>query len=83
MICKHRILTILSMVLLAILLIGCATTPTLDTSIVWSDDFEDGDMEGWEDFLNIPGPSDFYTVDGGNLTFLNGNGGFYIMYPVR
>ena len=81
MICKHRILTILLMFLLAILIIGCASTPTPDTSIVWSDDFEDGDMEGWEDFSNMSAPSDFYTVDGGNLTFLNGNGGFAIMYP--
>jgi hypothetical protein len=37
------------MVLLAILLIGCASIPTPDPSIVWSDDFEDGDLEGWEE----------------------------------
>ena len=45
---KRIFLTILSMVFVSILLIGCSSNPTPDPSIVWSDDFENGDMEGWE-----------------------------------
>ena len=40
------------LILLLSLLTSCnptEMTPTQDSSIVWSDDFEDGDTEGWED----------------------------------
>ena len=64
---KHLFLTILSIVLLTILLLGCGSTPTPDPSIVWSDDFEDGDTEGWEE---VEGEvRDEYSVDEGILSF--------------
>jgi hypothetical protein len=56
---KHFFLPILSMALLSIAVIGCSSTPTEptstqaeptptpDQSIVWADDFEDGDTAGW------------------------------------
>ena len=91
MTCKHRILTILSMVLLAILLIGCASTPTPDPSIVWSDDFEDGDKEGWMDYstgarffveegvLNNDESSDGITYHESKVS--NGTWSFDLFYP--
>jgi hypothetical protein len=56
---KYIFLTIVVMVFLLSLLVGCSstpaeTTPTPDTSIVWSDDCEDGDTEGWVDCINNP-----------------------------
>jgi len=52
---KHVTITsiLLGIILLTFLLAGCdqvATepVPSPDTSIVWSDDFEDGDLAGWE-----------------------------------
>ena len=92
-------LTILSMVLLTSLQLGCSSTPAevtptsaemspMDTelpptpiepaptptevpltpyptlSIVWSDDFEDGDYAGWEEY----GTAGFYYVKEGALT---------------
>ena len=67
---KHLVLTILSIVLLVFLLYGCSsntadTTPTPDPSIVWSDDFEDGDMDGWLQDLN---PGEFFFANEGMLT---------------
>ena len=67
----HRFLTILSIVLFAILLIGCASTPTPDPSIVWSDDFEDGDTEGWLECLSYSSSPGDYSVIDGALTFSN------------
>jgi len=46
---KPLFLTIFAMVLLTFLIFGCGSTPTPDPSIVWSDDFEDGDTDGWEE----------------------------------
>jgi hypothetical protein len=65
---KYYSLTIIAMVLLFSLLVGCSSTPseltpTPDTSIVWSEDFEDGDMEGWE----IISPRDVFYVEEGVL----------------
>jgi hypothetical protein len=66
---KGFFLTIFAMVVLTSLLVGCGTTsaeltPTPDPSIVWSDDFEDGDMEGWEEI----DPVGFISVKEGVLT---------------
>ena len=41
------------MVLMAIVLYGCTSSPTPDPSIAWSDDFEDGNTEGWERYQNV------------------------------
>jgi len=67
---KQIFLTIFSMVLLFFLLCGCSSTtadmaPTPDLTIVWSDDFEDGEIEDWGQDLN-PGTSFF--VEEGVLT---------------
>jgi len=61
---KHHHLTILAMVLLVFLFSGCDPAITPDPSIVWSDDFEDGDIEGWDD-LN---PAGVISVVDGVLT---------------
>ena len=45
---KQFFLTTFVVVSLMILLFGCGATSTSDPSIVWSDDFEDGDTQGWE-----------------------------------
>jgi hypothetical protein len=42
-------------------------TPTPEPQIVWSDDFEDGDTEGWEEGASIIG--DEYLVSEGALSF--------------
>jgi len=73
---KYHILTMLSMVLLVILLMGCAVTPTPDPSIVWSDDFEDGDMEGWEEM------GDPY-VEQGAVYFGESGGVIFYRNPVK
>jgi len=51
---KHLVLTILLLVISLSFNSGCGSgsanvTPTPDPSIVWADDFEDGDYEGWEE----------------------------------
>ena len=46
MVRKNIFLTISAMVLFAVFISGCGSTPTPDPSIVWSEDFEDGDREG-------------------------------------
>jgi hypothetical protein len=51
---KHLVLTLLLLVLSLSFNSGCGSgsanvTPTPDPSIVWADDFEDGDYEGWEE----------------------------------
>ena len=48
---KHLVLSILSLFLLLSLSYGCSAdmTPS-DPSIVWADDFEDGDTEGWDEY---------------------------------
>jgi hypothetical protein len=71
---KYIFLTIVVMVFLLSMLVGCSstpaeTTPAPDTSIVWSDDFEDGDTEGWVDCINSPPAPDDYSVRDGALTF--------------
>lgn len=65
----------MSVTLLVLLLAACSSSAgkvpvTPDPSIVWSDDFEDGDAEGWETWWR-EGP---YTVKRGELTF-TGEGG--------
>jgi hypothetical protein len=72
---KYFSLTIIAMVLLLTLLVGCSSTPaemtpTPDTSIVWSDDFEDGDTEGWEGWGSTK--DDDFFVSEGVLSFSNG-----------
>ena len=49
---KHLVLSVLSLFLLLSLFYGCSAykTPTPDPSIVWADDFEDGDTEGWDEY---------------------------------
>lgn len=52
----HLVLSILLLALLVFLCSACSPaaadmTPTLDSSIVWSDDFEDWDIEGWEEAI--------------------------------
>ncbi len=84
---KLIFLTIIAMVVLISLLVGCSstpaeTTPTPDTSIVWSDDFEDGDTEGWEEILSASeysymGVSDYFVKDG----ILNFPDGGDIIHP--
>jgi hypothetical protein len=81
---KYFSLTIIAMVLLLTLLVGCSSTPaemtpTPDTSIVWSDDFEDGDTEGWIDCINTPPPADSYSASDGTLAF--SQDGACIRYP--
>jgi hypothetical protein len=52
---------VLSLLLLALVLFPCSAcsptaadmTPTPDTSIVWEDDFEDGDIEDWETYGDV------------------------------
>jgi hypothetical protein len=66
---QYSLITI-SVTLLTFLLIGCSSTPetippTPDMSIVWSDDFDDGDTDGWE-----PGwRRGEYFVENGVLSF--------------
>ena len=55
---KHLVLSILLMALLMFLFSACSSftadmTPTPDLSIVWVDDFEDGNTEGWEVYGNV------------------------------
>ena len=52
------VLIIVSLVLAVFLFSACSPTaadmtPTPDTSIVWADDFEDGDIEDWEIFGDV------------------------------
>jgi hypothetical protein len=66
----HLSLAILTIGLLVSLLIGCnsipaSPTPTSDLTIVWSDDFEDGDTEGWEEINQVG----FISVEEDVLTF--------------
>ena len=61
---KYLVLTLLLLVISVFFLSGCSpgsanVTPTPDPSVVWSDDFEDGDFEGWEE--DDPG---WYVNDG-------------------
>jgi hypothetical protein len=65
---KRLVLSILSMALLIFLLFGCSSiaaemTPTPDLSIVWTEDFDDGDLSGWEIFT----PRDVFYVEEGVL----------------
>lgn len=60
----------LFLILVILVLAGCSPTDktsTPDSSIVWSDDFEDGDTEGWEEFDGETG--DEYSVEDGKLAF--------------
>jgi hypothetical protein len=64
------------------MLVGCNSTPaemspTPDTSIVWSDDFEDENTQGWEEFDGVVG--DEYFVENGKLAF--GYNGGDIIHP--
>jgi hypothetical protein len=61
---NYNFLTILALILLMIPLFGCEAAPTPDPSIVWSDDFEDGEMEDWGQDLN---PGTFFFVEEGVL----------------
>jgi hypothetical protein len=68
-------LIILSVTLLAVMLAACSSTAgkvpvTHDASVVWSDDFDDGDADGWETFWR----EGEYVVKRGELTF-TGEGG--------
>jgi hypothetical protein len=79
---KLIFLTIIAMVVLMSLLVGCSstpaeTTPTPDTSIVWSDDFEDGDTEGWERWGSSK--DEDFSVSEGILSF--GSNGGIIRHP--
>ena len=63
-------LAIFSMIVLIFLLCSCSSntadmTPTPDLTIVWSDDFEDGEIEDWGQDLN---PGTFFFVEEGVLT---------------
>jgi hypothetical protein len=62
---KYLIMATFVFVLVAILISGCGAEPTPDPSIVWSDDFEDGDTEEWEQTMG----DDEYLVTDGVLTF--------------
>ena len=64
---KHFMLTTLLITLLITLMSGCGSIPTPDPSIVWSDDFDDGDTEGWE--IEV-GMEDKFTVEEGIVSFL-------------
>ena len=77
---KHSFLAVLAITLIIFLLVGCNSTPaemspTPDPSIVWSDDFEDGDTEGWEEEGEI---GDEFTVVDGQLSFYDYG---YIAHP--
>ena len=74
---KNFVLAILAMALFMFVLVGCSsvpidTTPTPDLSIVWTDDFDDGDMEGWGQDLN---PGIFFFVEEGVLNSGPGRAG--------
>jgi len=72
---KTFFLTSLSLVLLMLLVYGCGSDPNPDASVVWSDDFEDGDTEGWEQF----GGEDKHFVSEGAVHF--GTSGGVITHP--
>ena len=56
------------------LLVGCSSIETPpDSTIVWSDDFEDGDLDGW--FEHPTHASDIFFVEEGALAF-GQEGGF-------
>jgi hypothetical protein len=70
----HFTLTMLAVIVLAILFSGCGSTPTPDPSIVWSDDFEDGDTEGWEQLV---GENEHYISEGAVYFGKSGGGILY------
>jgi hypothetical protein len=74
---KRLFLTSMVMVLVSILFLGCDSTLMSDPSIVWSDDFGDGDTEGWEEMDLVSG--DEFSVNEGILSF--GNVGGDIRHP--
>jgi len=66
---KYFSLTIIVMVLLLMLLVDCSSTPaemtpTPDMSIIWSDDFEDGDKEGWMEDFAYQANNSFFVEEG-------------------
>jgi hypothetical protein len=54
MVHKHFQFSIFIMALMASLIFGCDSSASPDTSIVWSGNFENGGMEGWEEG-DLPG----------------------------
>ena len=65
----HLIPTSLFFILMMLLCSACSaavekSTPTPDFTIVWSDDFEDGDKAGWQEY----NPGEFFFVKDGVLT---------------
>ena len=46
--CKRIFVTVFGLVLLTVLGSGCGTPTPDPASIVWSEDFENWDHEGWE-----------------------------------
>jgi hypothetical protein len=72
---EKYILNIMTVTLLAFILAACSSTSgkvpvTPDASVVWSDDFEDGDADGWTSFW-VGGE---HPVKNGELTFAEGGG---------
>jgi hypothetical protein len=72
---KRLFISIFVLVLISILISGCGSTTTPDPSVVWSDDFEDGDTDGWEQMLG----NKEHFVSEGAVNF--GSGGGAIIYP--
>lgn len=75
---KQFFLTIV-VALMLILILGCGSTPNPDPSIVWSDDFEDGDTEGWE---QMGGVNEHFVSDG-VVHFGSSGGGIYYRNSVN
>ena len=63
---KQILLVIMIVIISGLFLFGCSTAP--DSSIVFSEDFEDGDYEGWEVWWQ----RGLYAVDDGALSIKTG-----------
>ena len=77
---KYLLLTKIATTLLISLLAACNSTPTEmaptpDNSIAWSDDFEDGDTEGWEVEDEL---GDVFAVEEGIVSFFDYG---YVAHP--
>ena len=69
---KHLTPIIIMIGLFTIFQSGCGQDSTPDPSIVWADDFEDGDTAGWQDHTMNTG--DTYSMNEGFLSFGYGGG---------
>lgn len=63
---KQFFLHLIYVIILMSLLIACSSSE--DASIVWSDDFDDGDLDGWDVWYQ----KGLYSVDDGVLTIKTG-----------